>query len=75
MKAQAITRYPDGGVRFELDGEQYTMNARGAIMWATPDGWSRVVHDRETFPVMGAEYNPGTVYAGVDQTFAGEIVD
>lgn len=74
MKATEIIRYGNGAVKFEFEGEQYSMNHRGVISWATPGGWSRVATDREAFPVLGAEHNSGTVYADVDQTFAGEIV-
>lgn len=74
MQATEITRYGDGAVKFEFEGEQYLMDRGGEIRWATPDGWARVATDRTAFPNHGPEYNRHTVYADTAQTFAGAIV-
>ena len=73
MKATEITRYTDGAVKFEFEGEQYLMDRGGEIRWATPDGWHRVATDPIAFPPHGPEYNKESVYADRANTFAGTI--
>ena len=50
--AKAVRRFANGAMMLELDGVRFTMSHTGRISWACPAGWTRIVGDEKTFPVM-----------------------
>ena len=74
--AKAVRRFANGAMMLELDGVRFTMSHTGRISWACPAGWTRIVGDEKTFPVMESHpvWQPyGPTYGDDEYTYAGPI--